>query len=47
MVRVNMQKALPQWFEKIALIGVRIDCTGPPQTDDGQSLVGSPLANRG
>ena len=42
-----MQRALPERFEKIALLRVRVRCTGPPQTDNSQSLVGSPLAHRG
>ena len=47
MIGVNMQKALPERFEKVALLRVRIRCTGPPQTDNGRSLVGSPPAHRG
>ena len=42
-----MQKAHPGRFEKVALLRVRVRCTGAPRTDNGQSLVGSPLAHRG
>ena len=47
MIGVDMQKALPKRFEKVALLRVRVRCTGPPQTCNGKSVVGSPLAHRG
>ena len=42
-----MQKALPERFEKVALLRVRVPCTRPPRTDNILTLVGSPLAHRG
>ena len=47
MIGVNMQKAPPERFEKVTLLRVKVRCTGPPQTDNGQSLVSSTLAHRG
>ena len=47
MIGVNMQKAFPERFERVTLFRVRVRCTGPLETDNGQSLVNSPLAHRG
>ena len=45
--RINMQKALAERFEKTTFLRVRVRCTRPPLTNDGRSLVGRPLANKG
>ena len=47
MVGVNVQKALSERFEKVTLFRVTVRCTGPPQTDNIQSLVGSPRDTEG